>query len=300
MAVITATLVKILRDRTGAGVIACKKALTETAGDLESAAERLREAERSKAAEKANRVTAEGVVGLMVRANRGAIVEINTETDFVARNEAFVQTAADLAGIALAVNGDREALLRASAPDGDGEVQDLIARMTARTGEHIHVRRSGTVSVGHGVLASYVHNAAAPGVGSIGVLVALESAGDAEQLVHAGRKIAMHVAASAPQWISEEEIPADVLMEKHAELSEQARASGKPPAIVDKMVQGRLRKFKEEVVLGLQPYVLNPEQRVDEAMKEFEAMAGAPIAITSFLRFRTGEGLAKAGENRSQ
>jgi elongation factor Ts len=291
MTEISATLVKTLRDRTGAGVIACKNALVGTHGDLEAAVDLLRAAETSKAAQKADRVAAEGLVGLLVEGTRGAIAELNTETDFVARTQAFQNAAAAFASIALEVKGDRGALLKAPAPDGDGCVSDAIARLTARTGEHVSLRRSAFVSVGHGVVASYVHNAAAPGLGSIGVLVALESPGHADLVLDIGHKIAMHVAASSPSWVSREDIPAEVVAEKRAELTEQARKTGKPPEIVEKMVEGRMRKFYEEVVLGMQPFVLNPDQRVERALKEAETAAGARIVVRNFVRFRTGEGL---------
>ena len=290
---INAALVKTLRDRTGAGVIACKRALTETHGDLEAAVEVLRAAAISKAAKKVDRVAAEGLVGLVVEGTRGAIVELNTETDFVARTEAFRHAAAAFAGIALGVHGDHGALLNAPAPDGDGCVSDVVVRLAARTGEHVNLRRSAFVSVGHGVVAPYVHNAAAPGLGSIGVLVALESAGPPDGLIEIGRKIAMHVAASSPLWVSTEDIPADVVAEKRAALTEQAHATGKPPAIADKMVEGRMRKFYEEVVLGLQPFVLNPDQQVGQALNEAATTAGEAIAIKAFVRFRTGEGIEK-------
>jgi elongation factor Ts len=228
MTEISATLVKTLRDRTGAGVIACKKALLETHGDLEAAADRLRAAETSTAAQKADRVAAEGLVGVRVEGTRGAIAELNTETDFVARTQAFQNAAAAFARIALGVNGDRGALLDAPAPDGDGRVSDAITRLTSRTGEHVSLRRSGFVSVSHGVVASYVHSAAAPGVGRIGVLVALESPGPADVVLDIGHRIAMHIAASAPSWVSLEDIPAEVVAEKRAALTEEARRTGKP------------------------------------------------------------------------
>jgi elongation factor Ts len=291
MTEINATLVKTLRDRTGAGVIACKNALVETHGDLEIAVERLRAAEISRAAQKVDRVAAEGLVGVLVDGTRGAIAELNTETDFVARTQAFRNAAAAFTSIALGVNGDRSRLLSAPAPDGDGRVSDAIARLTARTGEHVSLRRSAFVSVSRGVVANYVHNAAAPGLGSIGVLVALESPGHAELVLDIGHKIAMHVAASSPSWVSREDIPAELIAEKRAELTEQARETGKPPEIVEKMVEGRMRKFYEEAVLGLQPFVLNTDQRVERALKEAESAAGARIVVKSFVRFRTGEGL---------
>jgi elongation factor Ts len=291
MANIDATLVKALRDRTGAGVIACKKALVDTLGDLEAAVDRLRAAEIAIAARKADRVAAEGLVGLAVEATRGAMVELNSETDFVARADAFRHAASACAGIALDVRGDHAALLDAPAPDGDGRISDLIARLRARTGERIDLRRSAFVSVSRGVVASYVHNAAAPDLGRIGVLVALESAGNAEALLEAGHRIAMHIAASAPLWVSCEDIPADVVAEKQAALGEQTDKTGKPPDIVAKMVEGRMRRFYEEVVLKLQPFVLDPDRRVEQALRDAEQAAGAAIAVTAFARFRAGEGI---------
>jgi elongation factor Ts len=293
MADIRATLVKTLRDRTGAGIIACKRALAETQGDLEAAVDRLRAAEISKAASRVDRAAAEGLVGLAVEGTKGAIAELNTETDFVARTRAFQDAAAAFAGIALRVHGDHPTLLSAPAPDGDGCVSDLIARLMARTGEHINLRRSAIVSVSHGVVASYVHNAAAPGVGSIGVLVALESRGHAEALLVIGHRIAMHVAARSPLWVAREDIPAEVLAEKRAELAGQAHKTGKPPDIVEKMVEGRMRKFVEEVVLSMQPFVLHPDQTVGRALQDAEKSAAAAIAVKAFVRFRTGEGIAK-------
>jgi len=291
MAEITATLVKTLRDRTGAGVIACKNALTETQGDLEAAAERLRAAEISKAAHVADRVATEGLVGLVVDGTRGAIVELNTETDFAARNQAFRSAAAAFAGLALGMHGDHDALLNAPAPDGDGRVSDAIARLTAKTGERVNLRRSAFVSVSHGAVASYVHNAAAPGLGSIGVLVALESSASADALIEIGHKIAMHVAASSPLWVSREDIPANVVAEKRAALTDEAHKTGRPSDIVEKMVEGRMRKFYEEVLLSAQPFVLDPDRRVEHALKDAEQAVGAPIAIKAFARLRTGEGL---------
>jgi elongation factor Ts len=299
MTEINATLVKQLRDRTGAGVIDCKKALTETGGDLDAAVDWLRAAEIAKAAKKVDRVAAEGLVGLVVEGTRGAIVELNTETDFVARTPAFQNAAAAFARLALGANGDHGALLDAPAPDGDGRVSDMIVRLTARTGERIQLRRSASVSVSQGIIASYVHSAAAPGLGRIGVLVALESPGcpgGANALLDIGHRIAMHVAASAPRWVSREDIPAEVVAEKRAALTGGARDTGKTPEIVEKMVEGRMRKFYEEVLLGAQPFVLNPGQRVEMALKEAEHTAGAAIVVKEFVRFRTGEGIDETAE----
>ena len=290
---INAALVKKLREMTGAGVIDCKKALIETQGDLEAAADRLRAAEASKAAKKVDRVAAEGLVGLMVKGGNGAIAELNTETDFVARTEAFQTAAAAFARLALAVRGDHGTLLNAPAPDGEGRVSDLIARLTARTGERISLRRSAFVSVSPGVVASYLHNAPAPGLGRIGVLVALESPGNVDALLDIGHKIAMHIAASSPLWVSRGDIPKEVVAEKRAVLTDEAQKTGKPPDVVEKMVEGRMRKFYEEVVLDMQPFVLEPGQRVERALKEAEKAAGAAIAVKTFVRFRTGEGIEK-------
>ena len=290
---INATLVKKLRDRTGAGVIDCKNALTETQGDFEAAVERLRAAEAAKAAKKVDRVAAEGLVSLRVEGGSGAIAELNTETDFVARTEAFQTAAAAFARLALSVRGDHRTLLNAPAPDGEGRVSDVIARLTARTGERINLRRSAFVSVSPGVVASYLHNAAAPGLGRIGVLVALESPGNVDALLDIGHKIAMHIAASSPLWVSRGDIPTEVVVEKRAVLTDEAQKTGKPPDIVEKMVEGRMRKFYEEVVLDLQPFVLDPGQRVGGALKQAEKAAGAGIAVRTFVRFRTGEGIEK-------
>jgi elongation factor Ts len=291
MAGINATLVKTLRDKTGAGVIACKIALEETHGDFDAAVDRLRAAEASKAAQKAERVAVEGLVGLLVDGPRGAMVELNTETDFVARTAGFQDAVTSCARIALEVRGSHDALLEAPAPDGDGSVSDVIARLMARTGERVRLRRCAFVSVARGAVASYVHSASAPGLGRIGVLVALESAAPPDALLGIGRKLAMHIAAASPQWISVDDIPASVIADKRAALVEQARATGKPPEIVEKMVEGRMRRFIQESVLGLQPFVLNPEQRVSDALLELQAAASAPLSVKAFVRFKTGENL---------
>lgn len=294
MAGISSTLVKTLREKTGAGVIACKNALVETQGDFEAAVDRLRAVEASKASAKADRVAAEGFVSLVVDENRGAIVELNTQTDFAARTPAFREAASALGRLALGVNGDRDALLAAGAPDGDGRVSDMLLRLSARTGEHVDLRRAACVSVGAGAIASYIHGAIAPGLGRIGVVVALQS--DAGAGLHGiGRAIAMHIAASAPLWVSQEHIPPEILAEKRMALLEQAEQTGKPPAIVAKMVEGRLQKYFDEVVLERQPFVLNPDQRVGEALREAAAATG-PASIGAFVRFKAGEGLVKTAE----
>jgi elongation factor Ts len=298
MAEISSILVKTLREKTGAGVIACKNALVETQGDFEAAVDRLRAAEASKASAKADRVAAEGLVGLVVDENRGAIVELNTQTDFAARTPAFREAASALARLALDVNGDRDALLAARAPDGDGRVSDMLLRLTARTGEHVDLRRAACVSAGAGAIASYIHGGIAPGLGRIGVLVALT--GEAPEAdvrgIGIGRAIAMHVAASTPLWVSPDQIPPEVVAEKRTALTEQAEQTGKPPAIVEKMVEGRMRKYFEEVVLGMQPFVLNPDQRVEDVLREAAMSTGTTMRIDAFVRFKTGEGLVQTVE----
>ena len=288
MAAIDATLVKALRDKTGAGVIACRNALVETLGDFDAAIDRLRAEEASKAAQKADRVAAEGLVALCVDGTRAAIVELNTETDFVARTAAFQEAAASLARSALEVAGDRDALLDAPSPDDNGRVSDLVVRLAARTGEHVNLRRSAFVSAGAGAVASYTHSAVTSGVGRIGVLVALDSQGPTDAVLGLGRAIAMHIAASSPLWISQADIPADVMVEKRRALTERAQSTGKGPAIVEKMVEGRMRRFCEETVLVLQPFALNPDQRVGQVIEE----SGMAVAVKAFVRFRLGEGVS--------
>ena len=291
MAEITAVLVKGLRDKTGVGMMDCKKALVETAGDVEAAAEWLRAKGVANAARKAERVAAEGLVGLAVEGTSGALVELNAETDFVARNPAFQQAATAFAAIALAVRGDHERLLKAASPDGDGRVADLVTRMTATIGEHINLRRCAFLSSEEGVLAFYVHGTAGPGLGRIGVLVAIESSGPVDAVGQFSRKIAMHIAASTPLWVSVNDVPSDVVAAKRAELTEQAVATGKPPQVLEKMIEGRIQKFYDQVVLTRQAFVLNLEQTVEEALREAEQSIGAAITIKRFARLRTGEGL---------
>jgi elongation factor Ts len=292
MAEITAALVKELREKTGVGMMDCKKALAENNGDLEASIDWLRAKGLSKAAKKADRAAAEGLVGVEGSGNQAAVVELNSETDFVARNEQFQKAAAAYAQLALKVGGDLEKLLASPAPGG-GTVKDEITGLIATIGENINLRRSAMLSVGQGVVATYIHNAAAPGLGRVGVLVALESAGNADALNDIGRKIAMHVAATSPLSVSIEEIPADAVAREKAILTEQAKESGKPANVIEKMIEGRLRKFYEEVVLTKQAFVLNPDQTVEAAVKEAEKAAGAPIKLTSFVHFRLGEGVEK-------
>ena len=283
--VIPATLVKTLRERTGAGIMACRTTLAETGGDLDAAIERLRDAQTTMAAKKADRVALQGLVAIEASGERGAIVEVNCETDFVARSDDFRRAVSALAPIALATGGHLDALAAAPSPDGDGRVADLVTRLSARTGEHVAIRRTEVVEVPGGMVSSYVHNAADTATGTIGVLVALE--GPPAALAAIGRQMAMHVAASAPRWITPVDVPAAVLAEQRAELQAQAQTSGKPAAVVDKIVEGRLRKFVDEVVLLRQPFIIEPDQTVEQALAA--ASADGPVRVRGFVRYRVGD-----------
>ena len=292
MAQITAALVKELRDSTGAGMMDCKKALTAVEGDLEAAVDWLRKAGLAAAAKKAGRVAAEGLVAVKASGTAGAVVEVNAETDFVARNEQFQEFVGKVAGIALEKGGDIEAINSASMPGGD-TVADRLKNLVATIGENMNLRRAAALKVSRGVVASYIHNAVAPDLGRIGVLVALESTGDAEKLATFGRQVAMHVAAAAPKWTEIGEIdPASLDRERNI-LVEQARASGRPPEIVEKMVEGRLRKFYEEVVLLEQVFVIDGESKIRKAVEAAGKEAGAPVKVAGFARFVLGEGIER-------
>jgi elongation factor Ts len=292
MAGITALLVKELRDMTGAGMMDCKKALTETDGDLEVAVDWLRKAGLAAAAKKAGRVAVEGLVGVATSGNSGAVVEINSETDFVARNEQFQKFVSDVAGIALDAAGDLNVINETVMADGT-TVSEGAKTLVGTIGENLNVRRSAELSVKNGVVASYVHNATAPGLGKIAVLVGLESDGDAEKLGAFGRQLAMHVAAAAPQWTDISDVDAAAINRERDILSDQAKASGKPEEIVAKMVEGRIRKYYEEVVLTEQIFVIDGESKISKAVEAAGEDAGAPVKVTGFVRFALGEGIVK-------
>jgi elongation factor Ts len=287
MTEITATLVKALRDRTGAGIMACRTTLAETGGDLDAAIERLRDAQTTMAATKADRVALEGLVAVTVDGDRGAIVEVNCETDFVARSDDFRRAVAGLGPAALASGGRLETLVVSRSPDGEGQVADLVTRLSAKTGEHVTVRRTAAIEEPGAVVSAYVHNAAgAATIGTIGVLVAFEGVAPGASI---GRQVAMHVAASAPHWIAPDDVPAAVIAGKRAELLAQAETSGKPAAVVEKMVEGRLRKFVDEVVLLRQPFIIDPERTVEEALAEASAGGATPVRVRAFVRYRVGD-----------
>jgi elongation factor Ts len=293
MAEITAGLVKQLRDKTGAGMMDCKKALTETEGAMEDAVIWLRKKGLAAAAKKVGRVAAEGLVAMHVDGTTGALVEVNAETDFVARNESFQGFAAEAASIALKTGGDVETLKAAEYPGKGHSVEDELTAMVARIGENMVLRRSATLSVGSGLVCGYMHNQAAPDLGKIGVLVGLESSLPAESLAEIGKQLAMHVAAAAPQALRVEDVDATVLDNERAILADQARASGKPEEIIDKMVEGRLRKYYEEIVLLEQLWVLDGKTKVSKAVEDAATAAGGTAIVTGYSRFALGEGIER-------
>ncbi|MBO6674409.1 MAG: elongation factor Ts [Rhizobiales bacterium] len=297
MAAITAAAVKELRETTGAGMMDCKAALVETGGDMEAAVDYLRTKGLARAAKKASRVAAEGLVGLFADGKQAAMIELNSETDFVARNEQFQGLVMGVAKTALGTDGSVDAVQAATLDGSDKTVEASIKDAVATIGENMNLRRVAKLSVNEGVVASYVHSAVAPGLGKIGVLVAMESSGNQEALAGIGRQVAMHVAATTPLSLSVDDMdPAVVERERHV-FSEQARESGKPENIIEKMVEGRIRKFFEESVLLNQSFVMNPDVTVAQAIKDAEGDVGAPINMTAFALFKLGDGIEKEEAN---
>jgi elongation factor Ts len=291
MTAISATMVKDLRDKTGAGMMDCKAALNETGGDVEAAVDWLRTKGLAKAAKKAGRVAAEGLIGLAAEDREAALVEVNSETDFVARNEKFQEMVRTIAADALKSKGDLDKLAKGPYGGGKESVADHIKEMVGAIGENMTLRRSAHLGVKNGVVASYMHNTVSPGLGKIGVIVALESSGDAEKLKSFGKQVAMHIAAANPQSVDVADLDPAVVERERGILAEQAKESGKPAAVIDKMVEGRLRKFYEEVVLLSQAFVHDPETTVAKALAATEQEAGGPIKIAGFHRFALGEGI---------
>ncbi|AZO08021.1 MULTISPECIES: translation elongation factor Ts [unclassified Mesorhizobium] len=289
---ISAAQVKELRDLTGAGMMDCKAALNETNGNMEEAVDWLRKKGISKADKKAGRTAAEGLIGVDAGVREAAIVEVNSETDFVARNAAFQEIVANVAKVALAY-GATEAVAAAKYPGSEKSVTDTIKDAVGTIGENMGFRRSAKLAVAHGVVANYVHNKVADGLGKLGVLVAIETTGNAEAANAFGRQVAMHVANSNPVALTAEEVDPALVEREKAIFSDQARQSGKPEAIIEKMVEGRLRKFYEEVVLLKQAFVLNPDVTVEKALKDAEKEIGAPAKITGYVRYALGEGIEK-------
>ena len=293
MAEITAALVKELREKTGAGMMDCKKALNATSGELEPAVDWLRKQGLAAASKKAGRVAAEGLIGVATTGKEGVLVEVNSETDFVARNETFQEFVLKVADVALTANGDMDAV-KTSAYPGGKTVADKLTELIGSIGENMQLRRAAKLSVGQGAVVSYVHSAVAPNLGKIGVLIALESTADADKLATLGKQIAMHVAATNPQSLSIESLDKAAVERERNVLADQARASGKPEEIINKMLEGRLRKFYEEVVLLEQVYIIDGESKVSKVITEAAKTVGAPVKLVGFKRFALGEGIEKA------
>src|SRR4051794_37898081 len=292
MAEITAASVKELRERTGAGMMDCKKALAENNGEMEPSIDWLRAKGLSAAAKKAGRTAAEGLVGVAVEGKRGAVVEVNSETDFVAKNELFQDFVRNVARLALQQGTDVEVLGAAQYPAG-GTVQEKLTDNIAKIGENQSLRRAAVVEVGEGAVVSYVHNQVAPGLGKIGVLVALESAAPAAALLALGKQIAMHVAAAHPLALSPEELPAELMERERAIAVEKANESGKPQAIIEKMVEGGLAKFRKDNALMSQLFVMDNKTPVAEVVRAASTESGSAIQLAGFVRFQLGEGIEK-------
>jgi elongation factor Ts len=292
MAEITAAAVKELRERTGAGMMDCKKALAENNGDMEASIDWLRAKGLAAAAKKAGRTAAEGLVGVAVEGTRGAAVEVNSETDFVAKNDVFQDFVRNVAKLALQHGTDVEALGAAQYPEG-GTVQDKLTDNIAKIGENQSLRRAAVLEVARGAVVSYVHNQVAPGLGKIGVLVALESAAPTDTLAQLGKQIAMHIAAANPQALSAEDLPAELVERERAIAMEKAKESGKPQNIAEKMVEGGLAKFRKENALLTQLFVMDNKTPVAEVVASAAKDAGTGIQLIGFVRFQLGEGIEK-------
>ena len=295
MANITAGMVKELRDKTGAGMMDCKAALGETGGDLESAVDWLRKKGLAKAAKKAGRVAAEGLIGVALAANKGIVVEVNSETDFVARNDLFQGLVKMIADVALTTGADVDKILAGRV--GDRTVADAINETIAKVGENMTLRRAAAVSVGKGVVASYVHNSVTDGLGRIGVIVGLESAGATDELKAFGRMVAMHVASANPQAIEASGLDATTVERERNVLAEKFKAQGKPANVIEKIVESGLKTFYKEVCLLDQGFIFDDKKSVAQAVKEAESKVGAPIKITGFVRYALGEGIDRPSDD---
>ncbi|EKF43762.1 elongation factor Ts [Nitratireductor indicus C115] len=290
---ISAAMVKELREKSGAGMMDCKTALTETNGDIEAAIDWLRKKGIAKADKKAGRTAAEGLIGAASDANSAVVVEVNSETDFVARNDAFQALVSNIATVALGTDGSLDAVAAAAYPTGGKSVADTVKDAIGTIGENLTLRRAAKLSVSNGAVATYIHNAVTDGLGKLGVLVAIETTGNADAARAFARQVAMHVAATNPMALSEAEVDASAVTREKEIFSDQARQSGKPENIIEKMVEGRMRKFFEEVVLLKQAFVINPDLTVEKALAEAEKEIGAPAKITGFVRLALGEGVER-------
>lgn len=296
MATITAALVKELREKTSAGMMDCKKALTETDGNIEDAADWLRKKGIAKAGKKSGRVAAEGLIGLGQAGTTSALVEVNSETDFVALNEQFQGMVREISGLAVGANGDVAALAAANMATGK-DVATSITDLIAKIGENMNLRRTDALSVKSGVVAGYLHNGVADNLGKIGVLIALESDGDTDVLNALGHKLAMHVAATAPLSLSVEDMEPAAVKKERDLLSDQARASGKPENIIEKMVDGRMQKFFKGSVLLNQMFVMDPDRSIAKVIEDEAKSMGTSIQMTGFVRMQLGEGIEKKVED---
>jgi elongation factor Ts len=297
MSDVSASTIKELREMTGAGMMDCKKALVEAKGSMEEAVDWLRKKGLAAAAKKSGRVAAEGLVAVATAGSEGAIIELNAETDFVARNEQFQALAKTICALALAQpagkGGDVDILKHANDPESGSTVEALISQNVATIGENMSLRRCAKLSVSKGVIASYIHSAVAPGLGKIGVLVALESEGDKAQLEALGKQIAMHIAAAKPEALTTADVDPAKLARERTVLKEQAIASGKPAEIAEKMVEGRIRKYYEEVVLHEQIYVMDNKTKISDVVAEAGKAMGKPVKLAGFVHFKLGEGIEK-------
>ena len=293
MAQITAALVKQLRDKTGAGMMDCKKALTETEGELEAAVDWLRKSGLAQAARKAGRTAAEGLIGMATAPGRAAMVEINAETDFVARNADFQAVVRGVAEIALDCEGDLERLSAAPYPGTGRTVAEEITNLIATIGENIQLRRTVVLSTPAGVVGDYIHMPTAQGLGRLGVLVAVQSDAPADSLERPAHELAMHIAAASPQAVSQDALDQTMVERERSVLAEQARAEGKPEKIIEKMIEGRLRKFFEEVVLLEQVWVIDGETRVKAVLESLSGTLDTPVAVSGFVRYQLGEGIER-------
>ena len=297
MAQITAALVKQLRDKTGAGMMDCKKALTETDGELEAAVDWLRKSGLAQAARKAGRTAVEGLIGMATVPGKAAMVEINAETDFVARNADFQAVVREVAKIALDCEGDLDRLSAASYPATGRSVAEEITNLVATIGENIQLRRTVVLSTPAGVVGDYIHMPTAEGLGRLGVLVAVESEAPAESLERPAHELAMHIAAAGPQAVARDALDQTIVERERAVLAEQARAEGKPEKIIEKMIEGRLRKFFQEIVLLEQTWVIDGETRVKSVMEALAGTLDTPVAVSGFVRYQLGEGIERESKD---
>lgn len=291
---VTAQQVKELREATGVGMMDCKKALEETGGDMEAAVDWLRTRGLAKAAKKAGRIAAEGLVGVNVEGTKAAIVEVNSETDFVARNEQFQAIVGNVAKLGVEAGGNTEKLAEMPFPGTGRSVAGELTDAIAKIGENMNLRRTAVVEVKDGAIGSYVHNTVKPGMGKLGVIVGLESTGDKDVLVALGKQLAMHIANTNPASVSEADIDPALVAKEREIFTEQAKESGKPAEVIAKMVEGRVRKFFEESTLLAQTFVIDGESKVKDIVAKAEKEAGAPIKVTKFVRYSLGEGIEKA------